>query len=134
MNTTAASSSSTINSMNFDFASGSRSSFHDSLQSDDHLQRLAQMAQGVGHNKSENSDDINSAHVDQSLYQSAAAAYVHQYGNWPNAYYQQFGQPMNPAAAAAAFTAWPPQCYAPPHWPNYGSFNFYYPLIFILYL
>lgn len=111
--------------MGFEFpASGSRS-FQDAaaaaaaLPADDHLQRLAQMTQGVGHTKSDSESDPNSAQPDPALYHSAAAAaYVQQYGNWPNAYYQQFGQPMNPAA----FSAWPAQCYAPPHWPNYGMF------------
>ncbi|MFH4975984.1 hypothetical protein AB6A40_002693 [Gnathostoma spinigerum] len=121
---------SSLSSVGFEFpASGSRS-FQDSsatasgIPVDDHLQRLAQMTQGVGHTKSDPDSDPSSMQPDPSLYQSAAAAaYVHsQYGNWPNAYYQQFaaaGQPMNPAAAA--FSAWPPQCYAPPHWPNYAQ-------------
>nr|CDP92419.1 BMA-EGL-5, isoform c [Brugia malayi] len=125
--------------MGFEFpASGSRT-FQDAaataavaavIPTDDHLQRLAQMTQGVGHTNSSStttkssgssdSSDPNSTTTqpDPTLYQSAAAAYVQQYGNWPN-YYQQFGQPMNPAAAA--FSAWPAQCYAPPHWPNYAQ-------------
>lgn len=60
--------------------------------------------------------------TDPSLYQSAAAAaYVHQYGNWQNAYYQQFSQPMNPTTAAA-FPGWPGNCYGgAPHWSSYGK-------------
>ncbi|OZC06456.1 homeobox domain protein [Onchocerca flexuosa] len=127
----------TLSAMGFEFpASGSRT-FQDAavaaaLPTDDHLQRLAQMTQGVGHTNSSSTTTIKSSgssdssdpnstitQPDPTLYQSAAAAaYVQQYGNWPN-YYQQFGQPMNPAAAA--FSAWPAQCYAPPHWPNYAQ-------------
>ncbi|KHN73664.1 Homeobox protein egl-5 [Toxocara canis] len=114
---------SSLSSMGFEFAASGSRSFQEPIPADDHLQRLAQMTQGVGHTaKADSTDgDPNSAgQPDPALYQSAAAAaYVHQYGNWPNAYYQQFGQPMNPAAAA--FSAWPPQCYAPPHWPNYAQ-------------
>lgn len=128
-----------LSAMGFEFpASGSRT-FQDVAASaavviptDDHLQRLAQMTQGVGHTTSStttkssgssDSSDPNSVvtQPDPVLYQSAAAAYVQQYGNWPN-YYQQFGQPMNPAATA--FSAWPAQCYAPAHWPNYCELNF----------
>uniref|UniRef100_F1LCD9 Homeobox protein egl-5 n=1 Tax=Ascaris suum TaxID=6253 RepID=F1LCD9_ASCSU len=114
---------SSLSSMGFEFAASGSRSFQEPIPADDHLQRLAQMTQGVGHTaKTDSTDgDPNSTgQPDPALYQSAAAAaYVHQYGNWPNAYYQQFGQPMNPAAAA--FSAWPPQCYAPPHWPNYAQ-------------
>ncbi|TKR77783.1 hypothetical protein L596_018695 [Steinernema carpocapsae] len=124
---TSSSSATTSSSLGFDFPpSGSRSSFHDAalaattpMPDADHLQRLAQMTQGVGHVKSASNGDSDGStpQPDPSLYQSAAAAaYVQQYGNWPN-YYQQFGQPMNPAA----FSAWPAQCYAPPHWPNYAQ-------------
>uniref|UniRef100_A0A0N5BM47 Homeobox domain-containing protein n=1 Tax=Strongyloides papillosus TaxID=174720 RepID=A0A0N5BM47_STREA len=85
----------------------------------DHLQRLAQMAQGVGVGMK---DSATAVTTDPSLYQSAAAAaYVHQYGNWQNAYYQQFSQPMNPAAAAA-FPGWPGNCYGgAPHWSSYAQ-------------
>ncbi|VDD96088.1 unnamed protein product [Enterobius vermicularis] len=115
---------SSLSSMGFEFpASGSRT-FQDSLAAvpDDHLQRLAQMTQHVGNIKTDPAEPETTATMqpDPTLYQSAAAAaYVQQYGNWPN-YYQQFGQPMNPAAFTAA-AAWPAQCYAaPPHWPTYG--------------
>uniref|UniRef100_A0AC35UBC9 Homeobox domain-containing protein n=1 Tax=Rhabditophanes sp. KR3021 TaxID=114890 RepID=A0AC35UBC9_9BILA len=88
-----------------------RSSTPSSSGDNDHLQRLAQMTQGVGMSKD------SAATADPSLYQSAAAAaYVNQYGSWQNAYYQQFSQPMNPA------TAFWPGAYPPaPHWSSYAQ-------------
>ncbi|KAK5969568.1 Homeobox protein egl-5 [Trichostrongylus colubriformis] len=97
----------TLSSVGFDFgASGSQP------EANDHLQRLAAMTQGVG---KDDHDQAAAPSTDAALY-TGAAAYMPGYAGWPN-YYQQFGQPLAPAA----FSAWPPQCYAAPHWPNYAA-------------
>ncbi|KAK6744113.1 hypothetical protein RB195_011053 [Necator americanus] len=97
----------TLSSVGFDFgASGSQP------EANDHLQRLAAMTQGVG---KDDHEQTAAPSADAALY-TGAAAYMPGYAGWPN-YYQQFGQPLAPAA----FSAWPPQCYAAPHWPNYAA-------------
>ncbi|KAI6235750.1 Homeobox domain protein [Aphelenchoides besseyi] len=86
----------------------------------DHLQRLAQMTDGVGGVKIEETISSNASAIAPAGgltfdYQNAAAAYY----NWTNyQHYQQFNQPMNPNAA---FSGWPPSCYTPGQWQNYGQ-------------
>ncbi|VDM71879.1 unnamed protein product [Strongylus vulgaris] len=102
----------TLSTVGFDFgASGSQP------EANDHLQRLAAMTQGVG---KDDHEQTAAPSTDAALY-TGAAAYMPGYAGWPN-YYQQFGQPLAPAA----FSAWPPQCYAAPHWPNYGWLLLFY--------
>lgn len=64
---------------------------------EDHLARLANLAQGVGKEDSDSTATSTPTATETSLY---PGGYV---PGWPN-YYQQFGQP---SLAPAAFSAWP---------------------------
>ncbi|KAI6187826.1 Homeobox protein egl-5 [Aphelenchoides besseyi] len=89
----------------------------------DHLQRLAQITDGLGapvkvegDSSSSNASAAAPAGGLSIDYHNAAAAYM-QY-NWSNSYYQPFNQPMNPGAA---FSGWAPTCYTPAQWQNYAQ-------------
>ncbi|GMT18800.1 hypothetical protein PFISCL1PPCAC_10097, partial [Pristionchus fissidentatus] len=83
-------------------------------EGEDHLARLANLAQGVGKEESDSTATSTPTTIETPLY----PGYMPGKLRWPN-YYQQFGQPIAPTA----FSAWPAQWNgaAMSGWPAYAQ-------------